>query len=147
MHLTCDDKYFPNFVSPSSCSPSNGNILKNLSTEATSLECTEASKRLLTITFNLVSASCRSWKDWSSELPVTMCLTLICPADLTILTNWMSPFPILGVSGVLFQFYFILNSCCCLFGFTVAFNNFSVISRWCLVATGSSVLTFIVLPH
>ena len=33
------------------------------------------------------------------------------------------------------------------FGFNVAFNNFSVISRRCLVATGSSVLTFIVLPH
>ena len=37
--------------------------------------------------------------------------------------------------------------CCCLFGFYVAFNNFSVISRRCLVATGSSVLTFIELPH
>ena len=38
-------------------------------------------------------------------------------------------------------------SCCCLFGFNVAFNNFSVISRRFLVATGSSMLTFIVLPH
>ena len=35
---------------------------------------------------------------------------------------------------------------CCLFGFNVALDNFSVISRRCLVATGSSVLTFIVLP-
>ena len=35
----------------------------------------------------------------------------------------------------------------CVFGFNVAFNNFSVISRRCLVATGSSMLTFIVLPH
>ena len=35
----------------------------------------------------------------------------------------------------------------CVFGFNVAFNNFSVISRRCLVATGSSVLTFIVLPY
>ena len=35
----------------------------------------------------------------------------------------------------------------CLFWFNVTFNNFSVISRWCLVATGSSMLTFIVLPH
>ena len=26
--------------------------------------------------------------------------------DLSILINWMSPFPILGVSGVLFHFYF-----------------------------------------
>ena len=32
-------------------------------------------------------------------------------------------------------------------GLNVAFNNFSVISRRCLVATGSSVLTFIVLSH
>ena len=35
----------------------------------------------------------------------------------------------------------------CLFGFNVAFNNFSVIARRCLVATGSSMLTFIVLRH
>ena len=34
-----------------------------------------------------------------------------------------------------------------LFGFNITFNNFSVISRRCLVAIGSSVLTFIVLPH
>ena len=32
-------------------------------------------------------------------------------------------------------------------GFYVDFNNFSVISRQYLVAAGSSVLTFIVLPH
>ena len=32
-------------------------------------------------------------------------------------------------------------------GFNVAFNNFSVISRWCLVATGRSMHTFIGLPH
>ena len=38
-------------------------------------------------------------------------------------------------------------SYCCLFRFNVAFNNFSVISRRCLVATGSSMLIFIVLPH
>ena len=37
--------------------------------------------------------------------------------------------------------------CVCVFGFNVAFNNFSVISRRCLVATGRSMLTFIVLPH
>ena len=35
----------------------------------------------------------------------------------------------------------------CLFGFNISFNNFSVISRRCLVVTGSSLLTFIVLPH
>ena len=39
----------------------------------------------------------------------------------------------------------ILCCCCSLFGFNVTFNNFSVISWWCLVATGSSTLTFIVL--
>ena len=35
----------------------------------------------------------------------------------------------------------------CLFWFNDAFNTFSDISRLCLVATGSSVLTFTVLPH
>ena len=35
----------------------------------------------------------------------------------------------------------------CFCGFNVAFNNYSVISRRCLVPTGSSMLTFIVLPH
>ena len=35
----------------------------------------------------------------------------------------------------------------CLCWFNVTFNNFSVISQQCLVATRSSVLTFIVLPH
>ena len=40
------------------------------------------------------------------------------------------------------------ESCCrCLFDFNDAFSNFSVISRRCLVAAGSSMLTFIVLPH
>ena len=34
-----------------------------------------------------------------------------------------------------------------LFGFNVTFNNYSIISRRCLVATGSAKLTFIVLPH
>ena len=37
--------------------------------------------------------------------------------------------------------------CVCVFGFNIAFNNFSVISRQCLVAAGSSMLTFIVLPY
>ena len=40
-----------------------------------------------------------------------------------------------------------IGCCCGLFGINVAFNNFSVISRRYLVATGSSMLTFIVLPH
>ena len=39
------------------------------------------------------------------------------------------------------------NACVCEFGFNGAFNNFSVISRRCLVATRRSMLTFIVLPH
>ena len=34
-----------------------------------------------------------------------------------------------------------------LLGFNVVFNNLSVISRQCLVSTGSSKLTFIMLPH
>ena len=37
--------------------------------------------------------------------------------------------------------------CVCIFGLNVAFNNFSVISRRCPVAAGSSVLTFIGLPR
>ena len=36
---------------------------------------------------------------------------------------------------------------CCLFRFNITFNNFSVISRWCLAETESSMLIFIVLPH
>ena len=42
---------------------------------------------------------------------------------------------------------FFRSSCCvCLF-VLVTFNNFSVISLRCLVATGSSMLSYIVLPH
>ena len=37
--------------------------------------------------------------------------------------------------------------CVCVFGLNVPFSNFSVISRWCPVTTGSSMLTFIVLPR
>ena len=37
--------------------------------------------------------------------------------------------------------------CVCVFGFNVAFKNFSDISRRRLVATESSMFTFIVLPH
>ena len=44
-------------------------------------------------------------------------------------------------------FRVVVCVCVCVFGFNVAFNNFSVISRRCLVVTGSSMLTFIVLPH
>ena len=34
-------------------------------------------------------------------------LTQICVLDFSILINWMNPFPIVGVSGVLSHFYFI----------------------------------------
>ena len=37
----------------------------------------------------------------------------ICQADLSILINWTSPFPNLGVSGVLFHFHSILNRNSC----------------------------------
>ena len=40
-------------------------------------------------------------------------LTHICLSDLSVLIDWMSPFPILGVSGVLFRFYFIFNRNSC----------------------------------
>ena len=33
--------------------------------------------------------------------------------DPSILINWTSPFPILGVSGVLFHFYSVSNRCSC----------------------------------
>ena len=50
-----------------------------------------------------------------------------------------------------FNFWHFLYPClpfvCCLFGFNVAFNNLSVTSRRCLVATWASVLLFIVLRH
>ena len=36
-------------------------------------------------------------------------LTHICLVDLFILINWKSPFPILGVAGVLFHFYSIFD--------------------------------------
>ena len=40
-------------------------------------------------------------------------LILVCLVDLSSRINWMSPFPILGVSGVLFHCHFIFdrNSC------------------------------------
>ena len=37
--------------------------------------------------------------------------------------------------------------CVCVFRLNVAFSNFSVISGRCPVATGSSMLTFVVLPR
>ena len=41
----------------------------------------------------------------------------------------------------------LTENCVSVFGFNIAFNNFLVISWWCVVATGSSMLTFIVRPH
>ena len=58
----------------------------------------------------------------------------------------ISPF-IFSVSVIRPHNELVFRMCVCEFGFNVAFNNFSVISRRCLVATGSSMLTFIVLPH
>ena len=52
-----------------------------------------------------------------------------------------------GFFTVLQKFAICLQLFVYLFWFNVAFNNFSVISRRCLVVTGSSLLTFIVLPH
>ena len=40
-------------------------------------------------------------------------LAHICLVDPSILTNWMSPFPIIGVSVVLFHFYSISNIYSC----------------------------------
>ena len=40
-------------------------------------------------------------------------LTYICLVDPSTLISWMSPFPILGVSGVLFHFYSISTSYSC----------------------------------
>ena len=49
------------------------------------------------------------WKLHSSE----MLLTHICRVDPSILINWTSPLPILGVSGVRFHFYSISNKYSC----------------------------------
>ena len=61
----------------------------------------------------------------------------------TIKTVW----PVYAVQDIFLHFILLQCVCVCVFGFNVAFNNFSVISRRCLVVTGSSMLTFIVLPH
>ena len=58
----------------------------------------------------------RILNSWAYEISYEMTtyvrpsiLTHICLVDLSILINWMVPFPILWVSGVLFHFYFILK--------------------------------------
>ena len=60
----------------------------------------------------------RNSRKWSNILQVykdvKSNLTHIRLEDPSILINWTSPFPILGVSGVLFHFYSILNRYFCL---------------------------------
>ena len=48
------------------------------------------------------------------EIRQDFCLTHVYLVDPPILINWTSPFPILGVSGVLFHFYSISNRYSCL---------------------------------
>ena len=65
------------------------------------------------------------------------------------LRNWMFlsafdvcqiPFLTFTSLGLTISFLCPLSlSCVCVFGFNVAFNNFAVISRRCLVATGRNV--------
>ena len=42
---------------------------------------------------------------WERNIVSKFLLTHICLVDYAILINWTSPFPILGVSGVLFHFF------------------------------------------
>ena len=51
---------------------------------------------------------------WQVYKDVKSNLTHISLADPSILINWTSPFPGLGVSGILFLFYSILNRYFCL---------------------------------
>ena len=46
---------------------------------------------------------------YMSERLTLIFLTHICPVDYSILINWSSPFPILGVAGVIFHFYLIFD--------------------------------------
>ena len=57
---------------------------------------------------------------------------------------------IVSVPDHCLSFYFVCfewSLCVCVFELNVAFNNFSVISRRCLVAAGSSMLTFIAIKY
>ena len=49
----------------------------------------------------------------STQFAQTWILTHISLVDMSILTNWKSLFPILGVSGVLLHFYSISNRYLC----------------------------------
>ena len=53
-----------------------------------------------------VQDGCSYTAMWPLDTQVGSVLTHICLVDSSILINWMSPFPILGVSGVLFHFYY-----------------------------------------
>ena len=68
-------------------------------------------------------------------------------ADVVVLGQMYNNLPIQLHMVMLYYQVLTKENCVCVFGFNVAFNNFSVISQRCLVATGSSMLTFIVLPH
>ena len=71
MIVTCAARYLLNLVMPSVCMARRGKILKNLSTEATSWECTAASNLLCTMFFSLSSDSYSSLNDVSRVLPGT----------------------------------------------------------------------------
>ena len=71
MMVTCAARYLLNLVMPSVCMARRGKILKNLSTEATSWECTAASNLLCTMFFSLSSDSYSSLNDVSRVLPGT----------------------------------------------------------------------------
>ena len=66
-------------------------------------------------------------------------------------TTHMKYMDLLRNRAIIETYYYtvVLLVCVCEFGFNVAFNNFSVILRRCLVATGSSMLTYAhsMLPH
>jgi hypothetical protein len=57
-NITFEHRYSENLVRPSSCIPSSGNILKNLSTDAKSSARTASSNFCVTIAPNWVAASC-----------------------------------------------------------------------------------------
>ena len=118
---------------------------------------------------SFVTLTCGSWSEGQHDLYFTV--QWFCLISLRLFDVYTSYFGImnkydtrfdlkinLGHSDLYFmvQWFCLLSwrlfdvwvcVCVCVFGFNVAFNNFSVISRRCLVVTGSSILTFIVLPH
>ena len=87
---------------------------------------------------NLACLTC--YPSWAWTHSYEMTSDLECWRLMTLTTKPQGPPSLLLTGGMAIV-------CVCVFGFNVAFNNFSVISRRCLVATGSLMLTFIVLPH